>query len=80
MRSIWAKIDTICESVVVGRKAPDSDAIILTAVVFPCLRQVPDRCERGADPGIHPELHQCHEPPPARLQAGQGGGIPADGI
>ena len=28
------KIDTICESVVVGRKAPDSDAIILTAVVF----------------------------------------------
>lgn len=35
------KIDTICESVVVGRKAPDSDAIILTAVVFPAYDKFP---------------------------------------
>lgn len=36
-----SKIDTICESVVVGRKAPDSDAIILTAVVFPAYDKFP---------------------------------------
>lgn len=35
------KIETICESVVVGRKAPDSDAIILTAVVFPAYDKFP---------------------------------------
>lgn len=35
------KIDIICESVVVGRKAPDSDAIILTAVVFPAYDKFP---------------------------------------
>lgn len=35
------KIDTICESVVVGRKAPDNDAIILTAVVFPAYDKFP---------------------------------------
>lgn len=35
------KIDTICESVVVGRKAPDSVAIILTAVVFPAYDKFP---------------------------------------
>lgn len=35
------KIDTICERVVVGRKAPDSDAIILTAVVFPAYDKFP---------------------------------------
>ena len=35
------KIDTICESVVVGRKAPDSDAIILTTVVFPAYDKFP---------------------------------------
>lgn len=35
------KIDTICESVVVGRKATDSDAIILTAVVFPAYDKFP---------------------------------------
>lgn len=35
------KIDTICESIVVGRKAPDSDAIILTAVVFPAYDKFP---------------------------------------
>ena len=35
------KIDTICESVVVGRKAPDSDAIFLTAVVFPAYDKFP---------------------------------------
>lgn len=35
------KIGTICESVVVGRKAPDSDAIILTAVVFPAYDKFP---------------------------------------
>ena len=35
------KSDTICESVVVGRKAPDSDAIILTAVVFPAYDKFP---------------------------------------
>ena len=35
------KIDTICESVVVGRKAPDSDAIIRTAVVFPTYDKFP---------------------------------------
>lgn len=35
------KIDTICESVVVGRKAPDSDAIVLTAVVFPAYDKFP---------------------------------------
>ncbi len=36
-----AGIDTIAESVVLGRKAPDSDAIILTAVVFPAYDKFP---------------------------------------
>ena len=35
------KIETICESVVVGRKAEDSDSVILTAVVFPAADKFP---------------------------------------
>lgn len=35
------KIETICESVVVGRKAEDSDSVILTAVVFPATDRFP---------------------------------------
>lgn len=35
------KIETICESVVIGRKAEDSDSVILTAVVFPAADRFP---------------------------------------
>ena len=35
-------IDTIAESCVIGRKAPDSDEVILTAVVFPNYSKFPE--------------------------------------
>ncbi len=40
------RIDTIAESVVVGRKAEGSDTVVLTAVVYPAY----DKFEKDADP------------------------------
>ena len=43
-----AEIPEIAESIVVGRKAPDSDAVILTALVYPNREIFPE----GSDPDV----------------------------